>query len=148
MAHDAPPAAASTTGLPIDVLHRFLLLTAAASVLVATLAGVSLIWGSSRDIAQVQLVGTGASVLFGSALGLLATRLARATIKNSVTQVVYALTLALLFCATAIACKTIWVGNESAMPLKVFLTTAILVPAALVLLKLTGLFQPDSRSQS
>lgn len=113
------------------------------SALVLSLAGCVLsmfaMFADSIDsIILLKIMVTAITLIFTSMMGLLTTCLANGTRQLKMTRLVYVLSLATLLIGTATWIDVIWNTGEPAVPWEGFLTSFILFPTCLLLLKMTG----------
>ena len=113
------------------------------STLVLSLAGCVLsmfaMFADSIDsIILLKIMVTAITIIFTSMMGLLTTCLANGTRKLKMTRLAYTLSLATLLIGTITWIGVIWNTGEPTMPWEGFLTSFILFPTCLFLLKMTG----------
>jgi NADH:ubiquinone oxidoreductase subunit 6 (subunit J) len=93
---------------------------------------------SLDSIILLKIMVTAITVLFTSMMGLLTTCLANGTRQLKMTRLTYVLSLATLMIGTVTWIGVIWNTGEPTMPWQGFLTSFILFPTSLILLKMTG----------
>lgn len=113
------------------------------TVLTLSLAGCILsmfaMFAKSLDsIILLKIMVTAITVLFTSMMGLLTTCLANGTRQMKMTRLIYAMSLVTLLLGTATWIGVIWNTGESNIPWEGLLTSFILFPTCLFLLKLAG----------
>ncbi|MBG83790.1 MAG: hypothetical protein CMJ40_04490 [Phycisphaerae bacterium] len=113
------------------------------TVLTLSLAGCILsmfaMFAKSLDsIILLKIMVTAITVLFTSMMGLLTTCLANGSRQMKTTRIIYTMSLVTLLLGTATWIGVIWNTGEPQLPWEGFLTSFILFPICLFLLKLTG----------
>ena len=113
------------------------------TVLTLSLAGCILsmfaMFAKSLDsIILLKIMVTAITVLFTSMMGLLTTCLANGTRQMKMTRLIYAMSLVTLLVGTATWIGVIWDTGESNIPWEGLLTSFILFPICLFLLKMAG----------